>query len=356
MIEYREEMNSVNAYDTSESEDLIRENIKIIKLDANENPLGTSPKVLQSLKDRLSKGLNIYPDGSATDLKNALAKKFNIKKENILITNGGDDGIAIIGQVFVKPGDEIIVSENSFVRYTDSSIIMGGKMVNVPMKNYITDLDGFLNAITDKTKIIWFCNPNNPTGSMVKKSKVYDFLNKVPEDILIVYDDAYGEFVEDDYRVEDSPTLFKEYKNVITLKTFSKIYGLAGLRVGYLIGDEKLMNLINRGRQPFNSNVLGQVAALAALEDKEFVKKVYETNISEKYKLYKFFEEMGIEFIKSQTNHIFFRIPNISATELYDELSRRKIFIRPQRDNFSRVSIGTPKENMKFIKAIKEII
>lgn len=356
MIEYREEMNSVNAYDTSESEDLIRENIEIIKLDANENALGTSPKVLEALKNRLSKGLNIYPDGSATDLKKALAEKFDIKKENILITNGGDDGIAIIGQVFVQPEDEIIVSENSFVRYTDSSIIMGGKMINVPMKNYVTDLDGFLKSITDRTKIIWFCNPNNPTGSMVEKTKVYEFLDSVPEDILVVYDDAYGEFVEKEWKVDDSATLFKKYKNVITLKTFSKVYGLAGLRVGYLIGDEKLMNLINRGRQPFNSNVLGQVAALAALEDEEFVKKVYETNISEKHKLYKFFEELDIEFIESQTNHIFFKIPNISSTDLYDHLRKKKIFIRPQRENYSRVSIGTPKENEIFIKAIKEII
>ncbi|RVU54223.1 histidinol-phosphate transaminase [Anaerosphaera multitolerans] len=328
----------------------------VIKLASNENPFGTSEVVKKALVDYINGGLNIYPDGNATDLKEKLSETLKLSPENLLITNGGDEALTLIAQTYINPTDEVILSEYTFTRYTDSSTIMGAKINFVPMKSYRYDLDGILNRINENTKLIWVCNPNNPTGTLLTEKEVLNFLNKVPKHILVVYDEAYVEFAESEDAIKDAYNLFKEYPNVITVKTFSKIYGLAGLRVGYLVGQPDIIANINKVRGPFNCNVLGQLAAINALDDKAFLKKVYENNLKGKKYLYEVLDKLSLPYCKSQTNHIFFETPMIDSKTLFEEMQKRGVIIRPMKGNYSRVSIGTMEENQEFAKTLVEVI
>ncbi|RVU54722.1 histidinol-phosphate transaminase [Anaerosphaera multitolerans] len=328
----------------------------VIKLASNENPLGTSGKVKEALIDYIKGGLNLYPDGNSTNLKEKLAQKYNLNTDNFLPTNGGDEALSLIVQAYVNPTDEVILSELTFPRYTHTSTIMGAKLTYIPMKDLKYDLDGIYNAINENTKLIWLCNPNNPTGTMLSEKEILDFLNKVPEDILVVYDEAYIEFVDSPNAVKNAYLLFKEYPNVITLKTFSKIHGLAGLRIGYLVGEPEILNNMNKIRDPFNCNTLAQIAAIHALDDDEFIKKVYDNNIKGKEYLYKNLNELNIPYTDSQTNHIFIETPTIDSKTLFEEMQKKGVIVRPFGENYTRVSIGTEAENIKFIEALKEIL
>lgn len=359
MIKCREEMHKVNAYVPGKPIETVKREFKIdrvIKLASNENPFGTSEKVKEALHKYIEGGLALYPDGSAYYLKEKLSKKFKVDPKNILITNGGDDALALIAISYLTNQDEVILSEFSFVRYNDNSNIQGAKIIEVPMKNFKINLDGMLDAINEKTKLIWLCNPNNPTGTLLEEDEIIEFIEKVPENIIIVYDEAYGEFVENEKGVKNAFEFFKKYPNVITVKTFSKIYGLAGLRVGYMFADESLIEIINRARLPFNVNVLGLLAAEIALDDKEFVNYVYEENIKGKHFLYNLFDELGLPYVISETNHIFFETPTMESKDLFYELQKRGVIIRPQKGHYSRISIGTMEENKLFAKELKKVL
>ncbi|WP_138160273.1 histidinol-phosphate transaminase [Peptoniphilus catoniae] len=359
MLKPRDEILKVAAYVPGKPIEYVKREFNldyVVKLASNENPLGTSPKVIKALTDYIKNGVNFYPDGSSLNIRTKLAEKYKIGVENILITNGADDALGIIAQAYLNEGDEVLVSEYSFQRYTDNSSIMGAKVKLVPMDNFHFDLDKMFEGVNEKTKIIWLCNPNNPTGTMLEEDKVIEFIEKVPKDTLIVYDEAYREYVSSDKYPKDTVHFFQKYENVLTVKTFSKIYGLAGLRIGYVIGNKDIISALDKTRQPFNANALAQVAAIAALDDEDFIKKVYETNLEGKEYLYKVFEKLNLPYIKSEANHIFFESPGIDSKVLFEALEKEGVIVRPQKGSYTRLTVGTMEENKFFAEKLEKVL
>jgi histidinol-phosphate aminotransferase len=306
-----------------------------IKIASNENPLGPSPKALAAVKSALS-NLHRYPDGNGTFLKEGLAKRLGVKPENLILGNGSNEVLELLAATFMVAGDEGIMSEHSFVVYSLAVESRGlRKVVTRPTKEFGHNLKEMANAITDRTRIIFIANPNNPTGTYVNRKEFDEFLKKVPERTLVAMDEAYFEFVDKGDYPNALDYVKAGRKNMVTVRTFSKIYGLAGLRVGYGIADEQIVGFVNRVRQPFNVNSLAQVAALAALDDKE------------------------LEFIPSAANFILFRSP-VDAGQLYQRLLHKGVIIRPmggyKLPQWLRVTIGTPPENKRFINALTEVL
>ncbi len=327
---------------------------EVIKLASNENPLGSSPKVKEAILKALD-DLNFYPDGNSTDLKRTIADRLGIKLNQVLPSCGSDEMVDQISKTFINEGDEVIVANVTFPRYLSTAIMMGGTPVIVPLKDFTYDLEAMKQAITSKTKLIWLCNPNNPTGTMFTEGALLDFLDSVPKDIVVVYDEAYKEYVTREDYLHDSIKLLDKYSNVIIMRTFSKAYGLAALRVGYTMASEEIINEINKIRGPFNVTTLSQVAAIAALEDIDFLKESYEVNKEGKLYIYKAFEEMGIAYAPSETNHIFFDAKR-DAQEVFVELQKKGMIVRPIFGTFVRVSIGTMEQNKKFIDLLKTVL
>ncbi|WP_427340389.1 histidinol-phosphate transaminase [Caloranaerobacter sp. DY30410] len=356
-LTFREELKDLQAYKPGKPiEDVKREYgiENVIKLASNENPLGSSPKAIEAVK-KAAENLALYPDGNATLLKEALAKKTGLKTTQILPSSGSDEMVDIIAKTFINKDDEVIMADLTFPRYITTTKMMGGKPVIVPLKDWTYDLEGMKKAITDKTKLIWLCNPNNPTGTMFTEEKLLDFLKSVPSNIVIVYDEAYNEYVTRDDYPKNSIKLLENYPNLIILRTFSKIYGLAALRIGYALANEEIIHNMNKIRGPFNVNKLAQVAAIAALEDEDFIKKSYELNKQGKEYLYKEFKNLGLEYAPSETNHIFVNVKR-DANEVFIELQKRGMIIRPIKDTWVRITIGTPEQNELLIKLLKEVI
>lgn len=330
----------------------------IIKLASNENPLGCSPKAVEALI-KWTREASLYPDGNCTELRNALAERFNLDPGQFLFGAGSDQILEIIAQTYINPGDTTLTCWPSFSRYEAVTRIMDGKMVRVPLKqHYRFDLDGILSSITDTTRIIWICNPNNPTGTIITAEEQKAFLEKVPGNVLVVLDEAYYEYARGgDY--PESVQLLNEYQNVIILRTFSKVYGLAGLRVGYAISSKEIIELLNRVRGPFNVNAAAQAAALAALDDQEFVQMSVRTNQAGKQYLYQAFEEMGLEYIPTHTNFIMVNVEK-NSLEIFRALLQKGVIIRSgdifDMDKWIRVTIGTPEQNMRLIDALKEVL
>ncbi|MBU5438693.1 histidinol-phosphate transaminase [Tissierella sp. MSJ-40] len=357
LINHREEIKSLQPYKPGKPiEDVKREYglDNVIKLASNENPLGCSEKVKEKIKEGLN-NLAIYPDGNATKLKEALSKSLNVSVEEILPSSGSDEMIDLIVKAYVNKGDEIIMADITFPRYIQTAEMMGGIPVIVPLKDYTFDLNGMLEKITDKTKIIWICNPNNPTGTMVKEEELVKFFDKVPENVLIIYDEAYREYATKDDYPKDSIKFIKNYPNILVMRTFSKAYGLAGIRVAYSVGNKEIIENINKVRGPFNVNSLALEAAITALEDQDFIKKSYDLNLEGKNYLYEEFDKMGFFYPPSETNHIFVNVER-NGQEVFVELQKRGVIIRPMGGTFIRVSIGTMEENKIFIEKLKEVL
>jgi len=331
----------------------------VIKLASNENALGPSPKALKAISKAL-KNLNRYPEGTCFYLKKKLAQFLGVYESNLIFGNGSDELIDIILKTIKEPGEakaEIITSEVTFVEYKICGAINGFTVKAVPMRDFTYDLAAIKKAITPRTKAIFIANPNNPTGTYVNSKDVALFLEGMPKDILVVFDEAYVEFVTN----KDFPKLISliNKSNVAILRTFSKIYGLAGLRVGYMIANSGFVTNAQRVRQPFNVNSLAQVAAFAALDDKVFVKKTIKLIKEEKGSLYEAFSKLGIWFKESATNFIFIRM-NADIQKVFQELLRKGVIIREMSGydlpNYARVTIGTRKENQKLIKELKAIL
>lgn len=356
-IEFRPQIKDLQAYKPGKPiEDVKREYglDRVIKLASNENPLGCSDKAKQAIQDALGH-LNIYPDGNTTDLKETIAKKFNLKTAQILPSSGSDEMVDQISKTFIQEGDEVIMADITFPRYISTCKMMGGTPVVVPLKNHTYDLDGMKAKITDKTRLIWLCNPNNPTGTMFTEDVLDEFLQSVPKDIVVIYDEAYREFVTRDDYPKDALAYLPDYPNLLIMRTFSKAYGLAALRVGYTVASEEIIDHINRIRGPFNVNTLAQVAAIAALNDEVFLQRSYDVNAEGKQYLYKIFNELGLEFAPSETNHILVDIQK-DAQEIFVELQKRGVIIRPIYGTFIRVSIGTMEENVFFVEKLREVL
>ncbi|MFH0940789.1 MAG: histidinol-phosphate transaminase [Candidatus Omnitrophota bacterium] len=334
----------------------------VIKLASNENALGPSPKALQAVKKALA-SLNRYPEGTCFYLKKKLARFLSVPESNLIFGNGSDELIDIILKTIKEPGEagearaEIITSDVTFVEYKICGAINGFAVKTIPMRDFTYDLTAIKKAISPRTKAIFIANPNNPTGTYVNAKAVALFLEGIPKDILVVFDEAYIEYVTD----KDFPKLISliNKNNIAILRTFSKIYGLAGLRVGYMIANSGLVACAQRVRQPFNVNSLAQVAAQAALDDKTFVKRSKDLIRNEKKFLYNSLSQLGIWFKETAANFIFIRM-NADTQKIFQELLKKGVIIREMSGydlpNYARVTIGTRKENQKLIKELKEIL
>ncbi|MGJ0847562.1 histidinol-phosphate transaminase [Tissierella praeacuta] len=356
-IDFRNEIRNLEPYRPGKPiKDVKREyNLnKVIKLASNENPLGCSPKVKEAIINTLDE-LAIYPDGNSTELKETLASTLGIDVNEILPSGGSDEMIDLIAKTYIDKDDEIIMADITFPRYIQTTEMMGGTPIIVPLKEFTFDLKGILERITNKTKIIWICNPNNPTGTMITEKEFVDFITNVPPKVLVISDEAYREYVTRDDYPFNTVELSKKHPNLLVMRTFSKAYGLAGIRVAYTIGNKDILENINKVRGPFNVNILAQSAAIAAIKDTKFLKKSYKANLEGKNYLYSEFDKLGFNYAPSETNHIFVNVGR-NGQEVFLELQKRGVIIRPMKGDFIRVSIGTMEENSLFIEKLKEVL
>jgi histidinol-phosphate aminotransferase len=330
---------------------------EVIKLASNENPYGPSPKVLASIR-KATTALNRYPDGDCFYLREALAKKLKVSKRQLIFGNGSDELIVMAIRAFVNEADEVVIAKPSFLIYDIASQIAGAHIKAVPLNGFHYDLEGMKRAVSPKTKIIFLGNPDNPAGTFIEHDPLRNFISSLRSDILIFIDEAYYEYV-DDKSYADSLKLLNEFKNVFVIRTFSKMYGLAGLRIGYGIGQEEVVDLLNRVREPFNINSLAQVAALACLNDQTYYRKIAQAIKKERQFLYKSFARLKLQFEKSYTNFILIKIKG-DSTVLTKQLMQKGVIIRDMShwglSNYIRVTIGTSQENKRFIKALEEIL
>ncbi len=324
-----------------------------IKLASNENPLGPSPKAQAVLADGVAT-LHRYPDGGAHYLRRALAERWKVSADQVIVGNGSDEVISLLIKAFLAPGQEAVMADHTFVMYKLSVQGSHGVPVEVPLKDWRHDLSAMAKAVTDKTRLLFLCNPNNPTGTMVSKAEVDAFLTRLPEHVIVVFDEAYYEYVRST-EYPESLNYVKQQRQVVVLRTFSKIYGLAGLRVGYGITSPKIVDYVNRVRPPFNANSLAQLAALEALEDEEHVATSRSMNETEMGVLEKELSQLGMEVIPSQANFLYFDTKR-EGRQIFDGLLREGVIVRHIKGSMIRVTVGRPEENRRFLEALEKIL
>ena len=333
----------------------------ISKLASNENPLGASPVVVQVIQNEF-KEIARYPDGSAYALKATLADFLSISPRQLAIGNGSNELLELVARVFAGSGDEILYSQYAFAVYPISAQVVGATGVEVPAKNWGHDLPAMLTAITAKTKVIYLANPNNPTGTVFNRKEWEAFISQVPKTVIVVLDEAYIEYAQaqlnsDEYA--NGMDYLTDYSNLLVSRTFSKAYGLASLRVGYLAGCEEIIQYINQLRAPFNVNHFAQIAAVAALADQGFVEKVLLLNQQGMRQILEALSSLGIDFIKSAGNFLCIDLGQ-NALEVNQKLLEEGVIVRPVSNyglhHFLRVSIGTQIENQHFIDALKSVL
>jgi len=326
-----------------------------VKLASNENPLGPSPRALAAVEKAMSQ-VHRYPEGGSVYLRRRLAQIHGVDLEQILVGNGSNEILELIAKTFLRPGEEGIYAEQAFVVYPMIVQSLGGVKVGVPLKDFCHDLEAMADRITPNTRLIFIANPNNPTGTSIGARQMERFLDRVPPRVLVVCDEAYFEYVER----PDFPRSLEylaQGHNLFVLRTFSKIYGLAGMRVGYLVGKQELVEYVNRVREPFNVNSLAQAAALGALEDREHVARTLDVNSQGKKFLYALFEDLGLPFVPTEANFVLVRVDR--EKEIYEGLLREGVIVRPMTGwglpGYLRVSIGLPSENERFAEALRKI-
>lgn len=328
----------------------------IIKVASNENPLGPSPAALAAMEQALPQ-LHLYPDGNAFYLKQKLAEKLGLPPANLILGNGSNEIIEFAGHALMAPGTDIVVSQYCFAIYPIMARMFGANVITVPARNYGHDLPAMLRAITPQTRIMFVANPNNPTGTLAPRAEVLELINRVPPQVLLVIDEAYLEFLDDP--ADLLPLIRDQGKpNLLLMRTFSKIYGLAGLRLGYGIGPADLVAAMEKVRQPFNINSMAQVGALAALDDTEHMDR---TRLNNRNGL-RFFEqalrELKLEFVPSAANFILVRVGD--GQRVFVELQKQGVIVRPmggyQLPEFIRISIGTPAENARCLETLKKVL
>lgn len=334
----------------------------IIKLASNENPLGPSPKAIEAMQGELN-DVWLYPDGNGFDLKSRLAARHGVSMPQITLGNGSSEPLEFVVRCLVNPGDEVLFSEHSFALYPILTQAVGGKGIAAPAKNWGYDLDALKSRITERTRIIFIANPNNPTGTWLGGGELEDFIRQVPPSILVVVDEAYFDYAIDPATgAEDYPDCMawlSRYPNLMVTRTFSKSYGLAGLRVGYAVSHPVVADLMNRVRPPFNVNNLALAAATAALDDAEHLQRSVAMNASGLKQLTAAFVEMGLEYIPSVGNFISVDVGR-TAAPLYDALLREGVIVRPVANygmpNHLRVTVGTEQENARFLGALGKVL
>lgn len=334
-----------------------------IKLASNENPLGPSPVVVEAIRQFLDDPVELgrYPEGGAYYLKNALCEFFTKKgialtHDELIFGNGSNELIDIAIRTYIAPGDEAVMAKPSFIVYAMGVTAQGGIPVEVPLKDWRHDLEAMLNKVTDKTKIVFIANPNNPTGTINYKDEFDEFMKALPDGVLVVVDEAYYEYVtEPEY--PDTIKFFKDGRDILILRTFSKAYGLASLRIGYGIAKKEIITHMNRIREPFNTNTIAQIAAEAALKDEQHLKKVIQINEEGKKYLYQELEKIsGINYLPTQTNFIYIILPEtITSKEAFEFMLKEGVIVRPVGPKEIRVTIGLPEENRAFVRAFKKL-
>jgi histidinol-phosphate aminotransferase len=328
----------------------------IIKLASNENPLGISPKAQMAI-DEAVHDVARYPDGNSFALRVAVSEKFDVKQSQIVFGNGSNDILELAARAFLHAGCEAIYSQHAFAVYPLVTQAVGATGVVVPAKNFAHDLDGFLKAITPNTRLIFIANPNNPTGTLIKKDALCAFIHAVPRHALIVLDEAYDEYLNTENKSEAIGWL-SEFENLIISRTFSKAYGLAGLRIGFGLMHADVADMLNRVRQPFNVNSLAQVAAVASLADDDFVARSYAANQAGMAQLTQGFIALGLEYIPSSANFVSFKVKN--AAEVNQKLLQNGVIVRPianyEMPDYLRVSVGLFSENARFLEVLEKIL
>jgi histidinol-phosphate aminotransferase len=328
----------------------------VIKLASNENPLGPSPSVIETLKAAAPRVFN-YPDSNCFNLKREIAPLFGLQEDNFIFGNGADELIKIIGETFLNPEDEIIYGWPTFSEYIFICKLMGAKPCAVPLTDFRYDLKKIAEQVSERTKLIFICNPNNPTGTILDEQEMRAFFEMIPSDVVVVVDEAYHEYVIDPGH--SSAVELINNKRTIALRTFSKIYGLAGLRIGYAIASPEIIALLNRVREPFNVSMLAQEAAVTALQDQSHVRQSKELVIEGKRYLYQEFERLGLDYVPSETNFIFVNI-NRDSREVFTALLKEGVIIRTgdifDYPNYIRVTVGTPEQNNRFIVCLEKVM
>jgi histidinol-phosphate aminotransferase len=338
-------------------EDLARElgipHGEIIKLASNENPLGPSPKARQAMIDTIERA-HFYPDGGGYYLREAIAEHVGLAMANVILGNGSNEIIEFLGHAYLQPGDEVVVARHSFAVYRLMAQLFGAKVVDVPDPDFVADLDAMLAAITPKTKEVFIANPNNPTGTMVFQAEIDRFMERVPEHVMVVFDEAYYEFLDE---APDVIKYVKAGRNVVVLRTFSKIQGLANLRIGYGLAAPEIIEVLQKARQPFNANGIAQAGALAGLRDETHMNETRRVTHEGRNFLQSEFLDMGLEFVPSHANFVLVRVGD--GKKVFDALLRRGIIVRAMGSyglpEWIRVSVGTMAQNEAFMAALREL-
>jgi histidinol-phosphate aminotransferase len=326
----------------------------IVKLASNENPLGPSPKATEAMRDALEKA-HLYPDGSGFCLCKAVATKIDLAPENVILGNGSNEVLEFLGHAFLNPGDDVVTSQYAFVVYKLIATSFGARTIEVPSPDYQQDLDGMLAAITAKTRLIFVPNPNNPTGTLLSQRAIDHFMSRISKNVIVVFDEAYFEFLD---HPPDTLQFVREGRNIVVLRTFSKIHGLAGLRIGYAVGPADLIEVLHKTRQPFNVNSIAQIGALAALDDGEHQRETKRVIDEGRAYLHEQFGKMKIPFVPGTANFVMLNVGDGHA--IFEKLLRQGIIVRPLKGyslpEWVRVSVGTMEENKKLIAALKEVM
>ncbi len=331
----------------------------VIKLASNENPFGMSPKAVEAAIAAVKEG-NFYPDSNGFYLKQRLHQKFGYDVKRITLGAGSNELINLLFEAFVNKDCNVVLPEYSFCVYSMDATINGAEVRTVPLSDWKVDLNKVLAAIDSKTRIVAFANPSNPIGTAIPSADMKSFLKKVPQSTLVVIDEAYNEFNSGDPTCEDSAKWLDAHQNLVVSRTFSKAYGLAGLRVGYMLADPQITSLMDRLRAPFNVNAAAQAAAIAALDDDEFIRKTVENNTAERARYMQFFKEQGVKAIDSKANFVAADFAPHDAQKLASELMKRGVIVRPllgyKLRDILRISIGTPSQNDRFFKETADLL
>ncbi len=330
---------------------------RIVKLGSNENPLGANPKVLRALAQALPK-VSLYPDGSSRAVKKAIAAHFQLEPEQVMVGNGSDEVLLMLALAFLRPGEKTVISENTFSEYEFSGRVLAAEILKVPLRGLRYDLAGFAQALRGKPKMLFLCNPNNPTGTYFTHAELEALLRQTPRGCLVVVDEAYSEYAT----ARDFPRsleLRRTYPNLVIVRTFSKLYGMAGLRLGYGLGDAALVRETLRVKTPFNVNLLVQTAAVTALRDRAFVRKSLAVNRRGKAQLEAGLKKLGLKFLPTQANFICWQTPR-PAVEFCEDLMKQGVITRALRSfglpDWCRVTVGTAAQNRAFLAALKSLL
>ena len=350
---------AINPYEPGKPIEEVQRELGIgepIKLASNENPIGPSPLAVAAVKAALSE-LNRYPDGGSYELRHKIAAHHEVSPDQIFMGSGSCEIINLLVYLFLRPGLNAVIAAHSFVIYQLAIAASGGAAKVVPLRDYTFDLDAMADAINDNTRMVLLGNPNNPTGTIYRRDAWRRFLSRVPERVVIVADEAYFEFVRDS-EYPDSLADHKGERLLVTLRTFSKIFGLAGLRVGYAVARPEIIRLLNNVRQPFNVTSLGQIAVVAAMDDTEHVRRTLEVNAAGMAYLEAEFRRLKLDFVPSQANFILTDVGDARA--VYERLLSLGVIVRPMNGyglpRHVRISVGLPEENRRLIAALPEAL